>query len=121
MGRDGGTKKWCPGCKNYCVVTAISTSSLGVKSGQRWYSLAHDDIQWFRRGQECQTCGHAWLSAEVPESFVHELIELRNALRDIKENAEAYAKESEGAAKSLAKLNESLSVLKALKIYQRQS
>jgi len=49
-----------------------------------------------------------------------ELVELRNALRDIKENAETYVKESERASKSLSKLGESLEVLRALKIYRAE-
>ena len=68
----------------------------------------------------CQTCEHEWLSAEVPEAFVDELVELRNALRDIKENAESYIKESEKASRSLVKLSQTLSVLRALKIYKKQ-
>ena len=41
-------------------------------------------------------------------------------MRDIKANAEAYARESGKASKSLAKLSESLSVLRALKVYKGQ-
>jgi hypothetical protein len=108
--------KWCPRCKEVTVVRAVSTSSLGVTSGQRWYKEDHQDIQWFRRGQECQTCLHDWLSAEVPEVYINELVKLRDALRDIKKNAESYSKESEIAAKSLARLSKSLSDLKALDI-----
>ncbi|BET26682.1 hypothetical protein RGQ30_21830 [Limnobacter thiooxidans] len=50
-----------------------------------------------------------------------ELVELRNALKDIKKNAEAYSIESANASSSLAKLSESLSVLKALKFYKEQT
>jgi hypothetical protein len=60
------------------------------------------------------------LSAEVPEEFLDELVELRNALRDIKSNAEAYMRESATASQSLGKLSESLSVLRALKVYKGQ-
>ena len=56
----------------------------------------------------------------MPEGFIDELVELRNALGDIKANAESYIKESDKAAKSLAKLSEALSVLRALKVYKAQ-
>lgn len=102
------------------VCAAVSPSQLGYGSGQRWYKAEHSDIQWFRRGLVCQACNHEWLSAEVPEFFIDELVELRVALRDIKMNAEAYAKESTKAAKSVAKLSEALSVLRALKVYKEQ-
>ncbi len=116
----GGTQKWCPNCEDVKVCAAVNPSQLGEKSGQRWYKEDHSDIQWFRRGLVCQTCGHEWLSAEVPEDFIDELVELRDALRDIKTNAETYAKESDKASKSLAKLSEALSVLRALKVYKAQ-
>jgi hypothetical protein len=116
----GGTQKWCPQCRTVRVCAAVNPSQLGFESGQRWQSVEHSDIQWFRRGLVCQTCEHEWLSAEVPEDFVNELVELRNALRDVKANAESYAKESDKASKSLSRLSESLSVLRALKVYKRQ-
>ena len=116
----GGTQKWCPGCEETRVCAAVNPSQLGERSGQRWYNVEHSDIQWFRRGLVCQYCGHEWLSAEVPEDFLDELVELRNALRDIKSNAEAYMKESATASQSLSKLSESLSVLRALKVYKGQ-
>lgn len=116
----GGTQKWCPACGDIQVCAAVNPSQLGYQSGQRWYTPEHSDICWFRRGLVCQNCGHEWLSAEVPEAFLDELVELRNALRDIKENAETYVKESERASKSLSKLGESLEVLRALKMYRAE-
>ncbi|TDO14619.1 hypothetical protein EV580_2752 [Mycobacterium sp. BK086] len=117
----GGTQKWCPKCETIRVVKSVGPSSLGARSGQRFYRKEHDDIHYFRRGQECQTCWHEWLSAEVPEDFIDELVELREALSDIKENVEAYSKESENAAKSLVSLSKSLSDLRALNIYKKQT
>ena len=111
---DSGTKKWCPKCKTIRVVQAVKPSSLGETSGQRFYKRGHEDIQFFRRGQQCQTCYECWLSAEVPESFIDELVKLRVALRDIKKAAEVYGKDSEIAAESLARLSKSLSNFSAL-------
>lgn len=116
----GGTRKWCPECKTIQVCAAVNPSSLGYESGQRWVHREHSDIQWFRRGLVCQVCGHEWLSAEVPEEFLDELVELRDALGDIKAHAEAYVKESKHAAESLNRLGDSLRVLRALKIYKRR-
>ena len=113
----GGTQKWCPECRDIQVCTAVNPSQLVGESGQRWYRSDHADIQWFRRCLVCATCGHKWLSAELPEDFLDELVELRNALRDIKANAEAYMDEAERASAGLAKLTKPLSVLRALRIY----
>ncbi len=116
----GGTQKWCPKCQVVTVCAAVNPSQLGATSGQRWFRRDHSDIRWFRRGLVCKKCDHEWLSAEVPEEFLDELVELRDALSDIKSNAETYAKESDRASKSLAKLSGALSVLRALKIYKKQ-
>jgi hypothetical protein len=114
----GGTNKWCPKCQSIQICAAVNPSRLGAGSGQRWYREEYSDIRWFRRGQVCQTCGHTWLSAEVPEEFIDELVELRAALHDIKVNAEAYTKEASKASQSLQRLSESLKVLRALNVYK---
>lgn len=115
----GGTQKWCPSCDSIQVCTAVNPSKLGYESSQRWHWTKHKDIQWFRRGLICRTCTHQWLTAEVKEEVINELVELRDALKEIKANAEAYVKEADKAAKLLAKLSKSLSVLRALKIYNK--
>jgi len=97
---------------------AVNPSTLGEPSGQRWYRSEHEDIQFFRRGLICFECGESWLTAELPEPFLDELVELREALKDIKLNAEVYVKESKKAASTLKKLSSSLSVLRALDSYK---
>lgn len=72
-----------------------------------------------RRGRVCQDCYHEFLTAEVDERFIDELVELRDALAEIKANAEAYVTESAAASRSLSKLSASLGVLRAVKIYKK--
>jgi hypothetical protein len=110
---------WCSRCEQITVCSAVDPASLGNPSGQRWHRLDHADIQWFRRGRVCLTCGHEFLTAETREQFLEELVELREALRQIKINAEAYVAESTAAAGALGRLTESLSVLRALQVYQQ--
>jgi hypothetical protein len=114
----GGTQIWCPKCQEVSVCKGVNPSTLGKESGQRWYKTKHTDVQWFRRGRVCQTCYHEFLTAEVGEPFLDELCELRDALKELKENAELYVKQSSATSESLAKLTKSLSVLRALKIYK---
>ena len=118
----GGTDMWCPKCGTIRTCKAVPTKEVNwwLKSGQRWYRNDHDDVRWFRRGRRCLTCDHKFLTAEATEELIEELIELRNALRSIKSNTEKYVKQSNTAAKSLKKLNESLAALRALKIYEKQ-
>lgn len=114
----GGTQKWYPKCEEVQVRTAVSPTKIGQESAQRWYRSDHSDIRWIRRGQVCGECGYEWLSAEVPEEFVNESVELRDALNDIKGNAEAYVAESKKAAARLENLTDSRRVIRALKIYK---
>lgn len=114
----GGTQMWCPTCKEIRICAAIPLTRIGYKSGQRWYKTDHPDINWFRRGRECMTCGHEFVTAEMNEEFLEELVELRGALADLKKNAEKYIKESDTASKTLKSLSKSLKVLKALRLYK---
>lgn len=119
-GRDGGTQLYCPRCKAIRVCKGVSTREVrpGIKAGQRWRKIGHDDLHFFRRGRRCQTCYRSWLSVEILESQLNELVELREALADLKANAEDYIEQSDAAADSLAQLKESLDVLRALKVYR---
>jgi hypothetical protein len=116
----GGTKKWCPYCEETTICKAVNPSTLGYESGQRWYRTKHTDVRWFRRGLICQECDSEWLTAEIEESFLDELIALRDALKDVKENAEQYIEESNKASSTLESLTESLNVLKTLRVYKAQ-
>lgn len=115
----GGTKMWCPKCQTICACAAVSLTDLGKAPGQRWHRTDHPDINWFRRGRECTDCGHNFVTAEMNENFLGELVTLRNALADVKQNAEQYIEESNTASKSLKKLGQSLKVLKALRVYKQ--
>lgn len=118
MGNAGGTKMYCPKCKTIRVCKAIPLNKIGQKPAQRWYKIDHPDINWFRRGRQCLTCYKCFVTSEVNEKFIDELVELRDALSEIKKHSEQYIGESKQASKTLEKLAESLSVLRALKLYK---
>lgn len=108
----------CPNCKEVTVCKAIPPAHIAVESGQRWFRVGHEDVAWFRRGRECLECGGEWLTAEMPEDLVDELVTLRNALADIKSNAESYIAESHAASQALENLSQSLDVLRTLNVYK---
>jgi hypothetical protein len=116
---NGGTKMYCPHCKDIAVCSAIPLSNVGESSGQRKYMSKYPDINLFQRARRCNTCSEEFLTAEVDDRFLEELIELRDALKDLKVNAEKYIVESHRASRSLRGLAKSLKVLKALKIYKK--
>lgn len=121
MGRGGGTRMHCPKCRRTTTCAAIPLRQLGESSEQRWFYTDHRDIHWFRRGRECLTCFHEFTTSEVNEKFLRELVELREALSEIKRNAEKFSSEAGQAASTLEDLSHSLNVLKALKIYQDEA
>ena len=110
----GGTDLWCPHCLAIRVCSAENPSAHGVPSGQRWRRSDHSDIQWFRRRRTCHTCWHSWLSAEVPECFITELAELRNAFSTIKAQSADVLGHSQVTTENLSKLESSLKSLSAL-------
>jgi hypothetical protein len=117
----GGTDMFCPSCKKVSTCSARPAAQITRDPrdyGQRRYFAKHDDINWFQRGRECLSCHHNFITAEVDYDFLVELVELRDALGLIKSNAETYIQESTAASQSLSKLSESLSVLRALKVYK---
>ena len=91
--KQGGTRKWCTNCKSENVVKC-EPPPFSIPSVSRIAS-ENEDIHYFRRCQECQTCGHYWISAEVPVDLLHELTYLRAKLRYIEKAAEAHYEEPE--------------------------
>lgn len=117
----GGTDMHCPSCKMITTCKAVPAAQVTWDSSdyaQHKYYSKYSDIHFFQRGRECLSCGHEFVSAEVELGFLEELVELRDALSAIKSNAETYMNESAAASASLAKLSDSLGVLRALKVYK---
>ena len=74
---------WCQQCQSIKPCKKVEPSSLNPKykdgcSGQHWHMAGHKDIQFFRRGRVCQSCGSVEITAETPEIWLHELVRLRN-------------------------------------------
>jgi hypothetical protein len=115
-GSNGGTRKWCPNCREITVCAAINPKDVydGVSRMQRVYWSEHRDLNAFRRGILCLVCHESWLTVEIEEDLMDELIDLREKLTELKLHASAYETESLKAATSLKKLTESISILKAL-------
>jgi hypothetical protein len=115
-GSNGGTNKWCPNCMEITICAAISPKDVSdnASRNQRIFWDKHRDLNAFRRGISCLACHESWLTVEMEESFMDELIHLREKLTELKLHASEYQKESQKAANSLKKLTESISLLKAL-------
>lgn len=75
----GGTKIYCAECKAIQVCRAISPTEFDEPSAQRVQDERYADLHWFRRGRECLSCGHKFLTGELDEAFIRELVELRKS------------------------------------------
>lgn len=116
----GGTDMWCPKCEKITTCKAVQPRDVNrfISSSRRSHKKEHVDVRFFRRGRICLVCQHKFLTAEAREDFLTELVELRDALAAIKRDAEQYIVDSQQTGRSLSSLNESLSKLRALEIYQ---
>lgn len=106
---------YCTECKDITPCRSVNFSEYGLENDRRFYKVDHSDIQWFRRLRVCDNCTSDFVTAEVDERFLDELVKLREALRDIRENALEYEADAKKAAATLSKLTGSLKLLKALK------
>lgn len=75
-----GTKIYCPNCKDFTVCKAISPTKIGKPKARRWLVKDYSDISWFRRGRQCIVCSQKFISAEIDEKLIMELVELRKRL-----------------------------------------
>ena len=75
----GGTKIYCPTCKVEQVCKAISATRFGEKKEQRVSNQYYNDIKWFRRGRQCLICKNQFLTGELDEKLIEELVMLRAA------------------------------------------
>ncbi|EJN17932.1 hypothetical protein PMI36_05349 [Pseudomonas sp. GM79] len=75
-----GTKVYCPNCRKFTICRALSPTKAGKPKAQRWYKTDHRDISWFRRARACSSCESLFLTAEIDERILEELIALRTNL-----------------------------------------
>jgi hypothetical protein len=75
---NGGTQIYCSNCRQFTVCRAVNPNAIVSDAEQRWSSSDCSDIAWFRRARVCRECSYEFLTAEVDEGFVYELIKLRH-------------------------------------------
>ena len=89
----GGTKIVCAVCNDIQICRALSPTALDQPSSQRVQGEAYPDIRWFRRGRECLNCGSKFLTGELDEDFIWELVQLRGSwLRGVAKSAQSAAR-----------------------------
>lgn len=70
----------CPNCNNTtcCEAIRISERERARESRGLFYSADHKDIRWIRRGRMCRYCFYRFVTADVSEAFLNELVRLRS-------------------------------------------
>lgn len=91
----GGPLLFCPQCgkHNRCRSVPLRLAvdlNTELKKSRNIYFKSHSDIQWYRRTRQCSACSGVFVTAEVDEKFLNELVELRGRLlakREVAVNA----------------------------------
>lgn len=77
---DGGLLIYCPNCARLSICASIPLYKASKPKSRRLFQEENRDIQWFRRVRQCKSCSEMFLTAEVEEHFLNELVELRQLL-----------------------------------------
>lgn len=71
----------CANCSGFKRARSLRIPlSLG-EGKRRWYYTDQPDIAWFRRKRRCDVCGAEFLTAEVDETLLDELLRFRQKAR----------------------------------------
>lgn len=76
----GGPLLNCPKCVQLTHCRSVPLTKAGENRARNLYFKAHDDVQWYRRARQCSICSTVFLTAEVDEKFLEELVALRQRL-----------------------------------------
>ena len=88
MESGGGTRVWCPKCKNIraCKVLWFDNHSKG-----NFFHPEFPDLKWRERPRECNTCGYHFNTYEISDkSVINELVTLRKAMLSIESSVDQY-------------------------------
>jgi len=74
----GGPLLSCPKCGEFVPCRSVPLYKAGKEAARSLYYKSHPDIRWYRRARQCSKCEHLFLTAEIAERFLEELISLRD-------------------------------------------
>jgi hypothetical protein len=76
----GGPTTYCAECEKLTHNGCVKLNKAHLPPGRCWHKTDHPDVQWFRRARQCGSCGQLTVTAEIAETFVEELVELRRQI-----------------------------------------
>lgn len=103
---------YCPTCKKVAACGEVDSGPLTQSHPPgNYYWPTFPDLHWNRRVRACRECNHQFVTGELDEAHIDELVKLRNALETLKGHAELYATRSQAVSAALAQLTQSLGSL----------
>lgn len=96
---NGGTEIYCPFCRSFKVCSgSVKLSEFSVENSyfgnytdeQRLTHSKCKDLSFFARGRLCLTCNRKFITVEIHENVLQELIDLRNKMVNIREKANNF-------------------------------
>lgn len=75
-----GIRLWCPYCRDITTCHADRPSHHGLPSARRFEGAKYKDVQWFRRLRLCDHSQHHFVTGEISEDLISELMDLRDRL-----------------------------------------
>ena len=74
----GGPLLNCPKLGELVRCRSVPLYKAGKEAARSLYYKSHEDVRWYRRARICSKCQQIFLTAEIAEHFLEELISLRN-------------------------------------------
>jgi len=108
MGKGGGTIIYCPHCKDVAVC-AVDPNAKENKSPQAKVYTKFDDLRFFQRGRKCNDCNKSFVTLEVDEKIIDELISYRELIPKIFEKLKRQTSESNNLYTTLIEIINELS------------
>ncbi|MXO57946.1 hypothetical protein GRI89_00085 [Altererythrobacter salegens] len=88
----GPLQIYCPKCKEFQRARSLRIPRPLGEGKRKWFFVKEPDIAWFRRKRHCTKCGKEFLTGEVNEELIEELLRLRQ--REKKRKVSSYTKAS---------------------------
>ena len=73
-----GTKIWCPHCGTIQMSHAEKPEKFWLPRERRYRGKKYKDVQWFRRARVCDGCSRHFVTGEVSEDLIMELMGFRD-------------------------------------------
>jgi hypothetical protein len=80
----------CADCGDFQRARSLRIPRSLGEGKRKWYFVREPDIAWFRRKRKCSKCGKEFLTGEVREELIEELLRLRE--KEHKRRSASYAK-----------------------------